>query len=102
MSEHTPGPWQVWYGGLDGDTYFTIGSKYGDVSGVVCDYAVPSPRPSAEVRANARLIAAAPDLLAACQAALPYVEQMPWPAPERVVDAVRAAVAKATGQGGAA
>lgn len=50
-----------------------------------------SDRPMADHVANARLIAASPDLLAACQLALPHLVNEP------AADAVRAAIAKATG-----
>lgn len=62
-SKHTRGPWIVMYGGLDGDTSFTIASKLDP--GVVCEYGVPTPRPSEEVIANANLIAASPDMYSA-------------------------------------
>lgn len=59
MTKHTPGPWKVhdrWYVGQDKD-----GS--GTHAEVKCCVGVPSDRED-EHEANARLIAAAPDLLA--------------------------------------
>jgi hypothetical protein len=58
MSSHTPGPWVV-----DTDIWVVEDSAHnpGQVASI-------SDRP--ERRANARLIAAAPDLLAACEAFL--------------------------------
>jgi len=61
MSKHTPGPWKILYGAMEGDQYFTIASRM--VPGVIAEYAVPCPRPADEVHANARLIAASPTLL---------------------------------------
>jgi DNA primase len=63
--KHTPGPWHILFGGLEGDDSFTIASKVSP--GAVADYAVAAPRPWREVQANARLIAAAPDLLHALE-----------------------------------
>ena len=59
-TQHTPGPWQA-FDRTPGDPP-TIG-PYGRPS--VCYLAANFPRP--EEVANARLIASAPDLLAACQ-----------------------------------
>ena len=78
-TRHTPGPWRI------GDAGFTV-------------FGPPKPGALAETiapvksRANARLIAAAPDLLAALQAALPIGGPHRW-----WHDDARAAIAKATG-----
>ena len=62
MSNHTPGPWGVEYDG----------------SLVMGRQVVPTPSPDTasveERKANARLIAAAPDLLDALEALIPLVE----------------------------
>ena len=58
MSDHTPGLWHI-RDGLPGE--FQVCAP--GVTVVVCDA-----RPGSECDANARLIAAAPDLLAACEA----------------------------------
>jgi hypothetical protein len=86
---HTPGPWQVTARGrIAGDGHLLV----------MCDTGYVSP---AEEAANARLIAAAPDLLAACRAAEARYAAM-WgvgggkTGAER--DQIRAAIAKATGQ----
>lgn len=65
MSEHTPGPW--WAGG-DDDAHMVYS---GDVDTVdaVADCGRDDGDAEAEA-ANARLISAAPDLLAACELAL--------------------------------
>ena len=80
-TRHTPGPWRI------GDAGFTV-------------FGPPKPGALAETiapvksRANARLIAAAPDLLAALEAlaALPNKHR-----PEEMWEAARAAIARATG-----
>jgi hypothetical protein len=83
---HTPGPWQYLKGssetGIDGMLY-TVGDPYGHGSMHVADVTVrgwghmtgvggglawPVPRAAEVQAANARLIAAAPDLLAALYA----------------------------------
>lgn len=74
---HTPGPWE-W------DQFAALSN--GDV---VIAQAESLPRDS-----NARLIAAAPDLLAACQYALPIMRDLGLTAR---VEQIEAAIAKATG-----
>lgn len=83
MSKHTPGPWKFYDDSNDGKTnrieIVAIGKTVARIY-----HSVP-----AEDLPNARLIAAAPDLLEACKAALsddqPYIEKC------------KAAIAKATG-----
>lgn len=100
---HTPGPWAVsicdkelW----DTDTTTDIESAHGEhiaTMGAAHDYAT--------WEADARLIAAAPDLLAACEAALAYIpgsEVHSWPPGfelrRKAIDLLRAAIAKAEGR----
>jgi len=83
MSKHTPGPWKV---AKPRKSYRDGNMMYGIVGPeCVSDY-----EDWGFTEANARLIAAAPDLLDACKAALsddqPYIEKC------------RAAIAKATGE----
>ena len=59
MNQHTNGPWLITT--IDGADCLMVGG--GDGSDVVAD--IRTDRPEDEVEANARLIAAAPDLLAA-------------------------------------
>lgn len=73
MSEHTPGPWEVNDTNRSGDLFIGLA---GEVNSF-CIAVMQTPFPgipgcdSAEVvAANARLIAASPDLLAACEAAM--------------------------------
>jgi type VI protein secretion system component VasF len=88
-TQHTPGPWSS-----DTDAYVVNNSDE-----VLADvFYVESHSPDLDPRlirkANARLIAAAPELLAALQAlvALPNKHR-----PEEMWEAARAAIAKATG-----
>lgn len=62
MSEHTPGPWAVRRG-----NDLEITSNAGNVEAVI-----NSRKGSPTAEANAHLIAAAPDLLSACETALAY------------------------------
>lgn len=88
MSKHTPGPWQ-WHRktkwGYDSLSPAVI---HGTVEGLI------------DVDENdARLIAAAPDLLAVLQdleASAPYWSE--YDVPIGIVDRIRAAIAKATGE----
>ncbi len=87
MSKHTPGPWKPTY---ESDPYrlvdHTDGREIAAVSGV----------DNENRDANARLIAAAPDLLEALKGLLPMWESgvsEPW------VEAAKAAIAKAEGEG---
>jgi len=84
-SQHTPGPWRI------GDAGFTV-------FGPPKPGALPETIAPVKNRANARLIAAAPDLLAALEALL---DRDPAPPLEKIgavyVNA-RAAIAKARGQ----
>mgnify|MGYP007071651766 CR=1 FL=1 len=63
MAEHTPGPWEV-APDDDGPRHVIA------VDGVLIATAYTYQRTKATVSANARLIAAAPSLLEACQAAV--------------------------------
>lgn len=101
MSKHTPGPW----------IHDTRGYPHPDVKAtsgfnIACTWGVngqPKTKESYEAqkkiaRANARLIAAAPDLLEACQALIAYCDKNP-PMGDSLwsVRQIRAAIAKATG-----
>ena len=88
-TQHTPGPWYIdcqnesaaigYRAIVDGDGY------------TVC-----SPSPMGQ--ANARLIAAAPDLLAALRLCERALEERDAEAEEHAAKAARAAIAKATGE----
>ena len=93
---HTPGPWaaeyssygeEIWFGG-EGCGMWTIDPPSVYMSGE---------EGGATAAANARLIAAAPDLLAACKALLRQCECSGAPDSPDMAKA-RATIAKATGE----
>lgn len=100
-ARHSPGPWT-----REPGQRFRHDESAGvkDATGIYCACALDRNRTDrdAEVEANARLIAAAPELLAACEALLIATDQLS----ETVVveplasaeAAARAAIAKAKGQ----
>lgn len=112
MSAHTPGPWFVGFDrtnivGVDvrfdinSQDRFSIagGQSQEHIDGIL----------EAECRANGRLIASAPDLLAALEEALEFIEDQEdvvdgndgQPQPNRAMSlatVLRAALAKATGE----
>jgi hypothetical protein len=89
-AKHTPGPWRI-----VGDTEVRAGGT------IICDtlqFRVPHPAAQAFAAPDARLIAAAPDLLAALQAlewAVSGVDYIETEYADQVAQA-RAAIAKAT------
>ena len=100
-TQHTPGPWIVC-----GYKNLTVNAgpegRYSEQSTIVLmpgarhEREITSGTQLQEMQANARLIAAAPDLLAALQAVADY-----WAGgdvPADIDAAMRAAIAKATGQ----
>ena len=106
-AKHTPGPWHL---EKDHDGVFTaIGEPIAIVGGEetgeqvrftigrTCDY---GPHGDEQTTANAQLIAAAPDLLAACEAALMQFEENASydEADGYVVRQLQSAIAKARGQ----
>lgn len=93
MAEHTPGPWHPRYGGEPGYVYSSSASK------VVC--IVPHEQSDAVDNPDSRLITAAPDLLAACEALskAPLDPSGRWTDEEKqALKLLRAAIAKAKGQ----
>ena len=122
MSKHTPGPWDAWIGaskfsitgpGAAATSFFLvadkdlarliiqIGSESGEAPAVATGNSVE------RARANARLIAAAPDLLEACVAMIEWDERekdhsVDFHARMALCDAAfqkaRAAIAKAEGR----
>ena len=92
MSKHTPGPW-VPYAGTSG--VFIVSNQAMGYETVAHALALDDgARPAKVVEANARLIAAAPELLEACEMAL----RLRLDDDSEVADAVRAAIAKAKGE----
>lgn len=93
-SEHTPGPWRIGYGGMEGDDFAIIISPHS--SHAICNL-----EPAFYSLANAKLIAAAPDLLNGCLAALTYLADPPSKFKDNREEAtkiIRAAIAKAKGE----
>jgi dTDP-4-dehydrorhamnose reductase len=107
--KHTPGPWEVTQrsaGEWGSAGQWGVAAHYLDRGGqrrriAMCGSprTYSNPELDAEDRANARLIAAAPDLLAALRAmvALDECEAHFEEAYERILPEARAAIAKATG-----
>jgi hypothetical protein len=98
-AKHTPGPWSV-----HGDSHTLIGADDGKMmlasafhKHAVCEWQ----RTQAEAQANARLIAAAPELLAALQLAWKYYNDPTYQDDLTEIafaDDVVAALEKATGE----
>lgn len=104
-TKHTPGPWFVEHHEWLQKGHCAISSKdHGELAQVVwCmedDECIG--RNSPEKEANARLIAAAPELLEAAQKVLAWYEAEEDHSKEpdfyKRMDAIRAAIAKATGE----
>jgi hypothetical protein len=100
MSKHTPGPWIFIEGGpLEGDTVITTQDRMnGDIIPIVdmdTDY---EGEIGIEQEANAKLIAAAPELLAVCQGVLshPSFKACDCGEPDCATTVLRAVIAKAT------
>lgn len=94
MSKHTPGPWAI-----SGDETVTVRDTqdgYVALLGWLKGRHIGPCRSAAEVYANARLIAAAPELLEACEGLLGLAERDGWL--HVAVNAARAAIAKAKGE----
>lgn len=89
MSKHTPGPWEVFHHSIGTGVTST---KAFDVSDVAHCSGFNSRRTRDEELANARLIAAAPELLEVLKEIMSWEEneQMRW------AQKARAAIAKAT------
>ena len=88
MSKHTPGPWIQRGERVDAQRNHVCG-------GVNQESVLALSRPPEERLANARLIAAAPEMLEALQAVWSDLES--WDVDNEVSQRVRAAIAKATG-----
>jgi len=102
-SKHTPGPWHYRHRFHPGDREhdqidaYAVTARLGEITIAETLYSC------ADDEANACLIAAAPDLLAACQKVKDLAPELwrldpeDWP---KVMDRIEAAIAKATGSGG--
>jgi hypothetical protein len=91
MKTHTPGPWSAYVGDHGFEVYQDDGHGNGDgIQGI---------KGHPEALANARLIASAPDLLAALTFVQKYHAMMAekgTPMPSQLVDSVNNAISKAT------
>ena len=109
MANHTPGPWEAARLKRHARIYVDVSQEARErggprsIASVCCD---KSQMHQGEAEANARLIAAAPDLLAACEGCLAYLESkalsinVPDSEANDAADmtaAVRAALTKANG-----
>ena len=98
MGEYTPGPWEVSkYASSYDDTDDNYSVGYNDTDGDYWDIAKLEPL-RANRLADARLIAAAPELLAACIDALEVEENMAQCPDSELAKRLRAAIAKAKGE----
>lgn len=86
---HTPGPWAV-------DEIRSVQAI--TWCGEVCIADVGGNADEEEQLANARLIAAAPDLLAACEAMIAAEKACDILAGDSAITAIRAAIARAKGE----
>ena len=93
MTAHTPGPWELVCNGGPIEEF-----QVGNLSRAVCSAWVLATGDADETSANARLIAAAPDLLAVIQELSESAEYWSeYEVPLGIVDRIRAAITKATG-----
>jgi hypothetical protein len=97
MNKHTPGPWNPYFD----ETYGVLGPDKGRVA--ICmnlkgAHGLAGRRHGDEVAANARLIAAAPDLLEALQGMESLATDVRRDDPAADLAKARAAIAKATGE----
>lgn len=101
MSEHTPGPWHVrdtrWHE-VAVDAVSDSGEGY-ELVIAQCDPAVQLINKDAEIKANAALIAAAPQLLEACKLFVgAYEKSLQLEKTDSAVRMARMAIAAAEGE----
>lgn len=99
MDKHTPGPWKVFN---TTDVFSDGDAPFVQVADCVVHKSVLHDNrelPANETAANARLIAAAPDLITASEAAKDFIAEICWLTEEYeacdLVDQLRAAIDKA-------
>lgn len=88
--KHTPGPWHVGTKEAHHCVYDARGWQIADASPL---------GKSDDTKANARLIAAAPDLLSALEKTLSWLTSYPGEGALKAYEQAQAAIAKATGKG---
>lgn len=96
--KHTPGPWNANWTRISGQAigFHITDPKHGSLRPICEAYDKTGAMSSDEIEANARLIAAAPELLEVAQEVL--ADDMLQYLPAEYVAKVRAAIAKATGE----
>jgi len=98
MTKHTTGPWELFYQkGYKQFNVFPVEHKGAQIA--VCSIYSCFERPKAEDEANARLIAAAPEMLEAliaCDEAMEYMSE--YCIPINLPEKVKAAIKKARGE----
>lgn len=97
QGKHTPGPWREGEGGMLSRLNVWAGAAYqiAQVKRFPAADVVRQIRADAEAEANARLIAAAPELLEACNQAVWQYEKL---GESKGMKMMRAAIAKAEGR----
>ena len=93
MSKHTPGPWAH----INPDGYTVRHPQVYSDTGPVCNATWLGDGRINELRANARLIAAAPEMLVALQEIVAAADGDGWSQLDATLAKARAAIAKATG-----
>jgi len=98
MNKHTSTPWDInWGTAHDGESHHIVDNKdFGDLS-IIAMVKFHDDN-EGETRANAHLIAAAPDLLAACEWCANWTDTYADANVLPVVKALKAAIAKAKGE----
>ena len=95
MSKHTPGPWRT---GKGAGSRYTVYDKFSQRVGDFFEGVMATQRSDEECAANARLGAAAPDLLAMLVEAHDIIDAIGQPETAEVAARMRATIAKAKGE----
>ena len=93
MTQFTPGTWRIIEDEFEGEQWLWIES--GNQS--ICGFSDPETGVDETDRANARLIAAAPDLLETLREVEAYAINVRW-SDSLLLDRIRAAIKQATGE----
>lgn len=94
MSRHTPGPWKIGTPGPNG--CYTVGTQGGLMTAMIA-HSICEPDQVDTANANARLIAAAPELLEALEEIVAAADGDGWNQLDASFSKARAAISKATG-----
>lgn len=93
-AQHTPGPWKA----IRGQTIFSITAEHESMTVATLGFDPTAQEDIRQVQSNANLLAAAPELLEACKAALRYGLEEPMPNGRFACDMMAIAIAKAEGR----